>query len=86
MKKRDINQERLAGRMEIESGTISKLLNGRMRLSDVWLAGFAEALNVEVADLFRDPNAPHPEDLFQGISEENKVKILEIIELYRKAG
>ena len=86
MDKRDVNQERLAGRLEIESGTMSKLLTGRMRLSDKWLGAIAWALEVEVADLFLDPNRPTQEDLLAGLSEDQRATVVNLIEMLKRTG
>lgn len=86
MKHRGLNQARIAERLEVETGTVSKLLNGKLRLSDIWLVGFAEALNVDVPDLFRDPNRPTQNELLEGLSEEDTRKVISIIEAFKKAG
>lgn len=86
MEKREINQERMAGRLEIESGTVSKLLSGRMRLSDKWLSAFAAALDVEVADLFIDPNRPTQADLLAGLSDDQRATVISLIEMLKRTG
>lgn len=86
MEYKDVSQERLAGRMDVESGTISKLLNGHMRMSDKWLTGIATALDVEVADLFRDPRQPTREELLAGLDDEQVRQIIQIIDTFRKTG
>jgi len=86
MEKREINQERIAGRLEIESGTVSKLLSGRMRLSDKWLSAFAAALDVEVADLFVDPNRPTQADLLAGLSDDQRATVMSLIEMLKRTG
>jgi transcriptional regulator with XRE-family HTH domain len=86
MEKREINQERMAGRLEIESGTVSKLLSGRMRLSDKWLSAFAAALDVEVADLFVDPNRPTQADLLAGLSDDQRATVISLIEMLKRTG
>lgn len=80
---RGVNQERLAGRLEVESSTVSKLLTGRQRLSDVWLSGIAGALDVEVADLFRDPNRPTREELLAGLTDDQVSQVIQIINVLR---
>lgn len=80
---RDLDGVRMAGRMDVEPGTISKLLSGKMRLSDKWLVGFAEALDVEVIDLFRDPRRPTREELLAGLSEDDVQKVIQIIEVMK---
>ena len=82
---RDLNQERIAWRMETESGTISKLLTGRMRMSDKWLVGFATALDCEVADLFVDPNRPTQDELLAGLDDASKAIVIDLIQKLRKS-
>ncbi len=86
MEEKGVNQERLAGRLEVESSTVSKLLTGRQRLSDVWLSGIAWALDVEVADLFRDPARPTQEQLLEGLSDEQKHTVLNLISVLKQTG
>lgn len=63
IKARDIDQKRTAERMGCEPGTLSKLLTGKMEMTTFWLAGIADALDVSVPDLFRDPDAPTRDEL-----------------------
>lgn len=80
-----LNQSQVAGRMDTEQATVSKLLTGRQRLSDVWLYGFADAFDIEVADLFRDPNRPTQAELLEGLSEEDTRKVISIIQAFKQA-
>ena len=86
MEVKSLSQEHLARCLEIEASTVSKLLNGRMRMSDKWLSGFAEALHVEVIDLLRDPNRPSDTELLDGLNEEQRLIVLNLINLLRKSG
>lgn len=61
--KRGLEQRQVAERMNIEPGTVSKLLNGRMRLTLEYLAGFADALDLSIEDLFRHPDMPSRDEL-----------------------
>lgn len=60
---RDLEQRHVAERMDIEPGTVSKLVNGKMRLTIEYLAGFADALDCSVSDLFRHPETPTRDEL-----------------------
>ena len=60
---RDLEQKRVAERMGCEPGTVSRLLSGGMEMTTRWLASFADALDVSVTDLFRDPAAPTRDEL-----------------------
>lgn len=84
MEHKDINQERLAGRLEVESSTVSKLLTGRMRLSDYWLGGIAWALDVEVADLFIPPDRPTRNELLEGLTDDQKATVINLIDMLKK--
>jgi transcriptional regulator with XRE-family HTH domain len=71
IKKRGLDQKRVAERMECEPGTLSKLLNDKMEMTTAWLAGIADALDVSVPDLFRDPDMPTRDELLSlGTAEE----------------
>lgn len=83
---KNVNQEALAGRLEVESSTISKLMTGRQRMSDKWLVGIATALDVEVADLFRDPLRPTRDELLAGLDDEQVQKVIQIIDVFKKDG
>lgn len=71
MEKKDIDGERLAERMDISPGTMSKLLNGRMKMTLEYLDGFADALGLdETALIFRHPDMPTRDELLAQASPE----------------
>ena len=76
-----IDQDTLAERMDCAPGTVSKLFNGKMKMTTDWLARIAHALgdDVEVDDLFHDPNQPTQADLFRNIPEKDQAKIIKAI-------
>lgn len=80
-----LTQKRLAERMNCEPGTVSKLLNGQMEMTTNWLANFADALDLAVPDLFRDPKAPTRDELLRGYSNEELTSALQLIEHTRRA-
>lgn len=80
-----LTQKRLAERMDTEPGTVSKLLNGHMEMTTNWLAHFADALDLSVPDLFRDPKAPTRDELLRGYSNEELTSALQLIETTRRA-
>ena len=55
MRQKGITQEQLADMVEAHPMTISKLVRGTMRLSDVWVEKIATALNISPAELFEVP-------------------------------
>lgn len=61
-KTRGLDQKRLAERMGIEPGTLSKLLAGKMEMTLEYLGRIAAALDVPPVRLFRDPAAPFSAD------------------------
>lgn len=86
MDKKDVSQERLAGRLEVEASTVSKLLLGRQKLTDLWLGRIAWALDVEVIDLLCDPNRPSQEELLAGLTDDQVQQVVQIVDVIRKTG
>ena len=86
MEVRDINQERLAGRLEVESSTISKLLTGRIRMSDRWMSAIADALNLEIHELFLDPDRPSQNELLEGLDEDQKAAVINLVNMMKRTG
>jgi len=88
---------RLAERMDRAEGTVSKLLaaadpvNSRgkrttQKITVEYLAEFAEALNVDVPQLFRDPKAPTRDELLKGYSDEELTSAIQLIDHTRAIG
>jgi DNA-binding Xre family transcriptional regulator len=86
MKAKGVTQEKLADRLGISQGTVSKALKSRTVLTEEYLMGIAEALDVQVADLFRDPKSPTQEELLRGLSEPERLTVIRMIEALRNAG
>lgn len=86
-KKKGLSQEQLANRLDTNKGQISKLERGDQRMNDDWIAGLANALDIEPGDLLRDPEAPTLNDLLRSASPEQMQEIRAIaqIMLRRKA-
>lgn len=80
MEKVPIDNERLAERMDCSPGTVSKLLNGHMKMTTEWLAAFADALNVEVPQLFHDPNRPTMDELLRKVPPDEERRILVVVD------
>lgn len=76
-----LTQKRLAERMECEPGTVSKLLSGQMEMTTSWLANFADALDLSVPDLFRDPTAPSPSELLKMATPEELRQAIRLVQL-----
>lgn len=79
MEERNIDQRRLAERLDCKEGTVSKLLTGKMQLTANWLAGIAFALNIEVADIYQDPKRPSFDQLLQRLPEEKRKQAIDFI-------
>ena len=86
MKAKGLTQEKLADRMGITQGTVSKALKSKTILTEDYLVGIADALDVEVADLFRDPASPTREELLRGLSDTEKLTVIRMIDALRNAG
>lgn len=76
-----LTQDQMAARMDCSPGTVSKLVGNKMARTPEWLARFAYALgpDVEVHDLFRDPDRPSPGDLLRGMPDDEQDKIIRAI-------
>lgn len=85
MEHKGLTQLAVSERLECGSGTISKLLSGKMEMTLYWLEGFALALGVDPIDLFRDPNAPSQFDLLRGETPAKQAEIIRVIKAL-KAG
>ena len=86
MKARGITQEKLSARLDVSQGTVSKALKSRTVLTEEYLIGIAAALDVDVADLFRDPASPTREELLRGLSDNEKLTVIRMIEALRNTG
>lgn len=86
MQHRGKTQVDIANRLEVGStGTISKKLAKPEKMSIEWLAKFAWALDVEVEDLYRDPNRPTQEDLLRDVDESKRTMLIEMIKAAKRA-
>lgn len=81
MEELDVDGERMAERMDCSPGTVSKLLNGKMKLTIEWLSRFADALDRPLPDLFRDPKAPTRDELLAAGTPEELRKAIELVRL-----
>lgn len=83
-----LDQDQVAARIGCSPGTLSKLISGKMRRTDEWLAAIAYALgdDVDVTDLFRHPKTPRPEDLLKGLPEDERERVIRMINAYKSTG
>lgn len=62
LKQMRLDQKDVAELMGVEPGTLSKLLSGKMDMTTDYLGRIADALNLSVKQLFKDPAAPFSAD------------------------
>lgn len=85
------SNRKLAERMDRAEGTVSKLLgaadpvNSRgkrttQKITVEYLAEFADAMNLEVPQLFRDPHTPTRDELLKGYSDEELTSAVQLID------
>lgn len=80
-----LDRKRLAERMGVAPGTITKKLADPGKIDANWLEAFRLALNLkEIADLFRDPNAPTPAELLRGLSDDQKDEVVRFVDFVRQ--
>lgn len=79
MEFRQITAEQLAGRIETSKSVISKLVNGRQRYNQDWLEAIAYALDCEVAQLYRPPDAPTADELLSQMSPEARETAMNVL-------
>ena len=76
-----LDQQIIADRMGCAPGTLSKLINGGMKLTNEWIARIANALDVSFLDLFHHPDRPTSEDLLRDVPDEKREEIVGVIKL-----
>lgn len=72
-----LDQKRLAERMDVTEPTVSRLLSGKRKMTLDYLFGFADALNVPVSNLYRDPDMPSREELLSRLSDREFGEVLD---------
>ena len=83
--KRGLTQDALALRLDTDKSVISQLENGKRRMNDGWIAGFAFAFGIEPGDLLRDPNAPTLDELLSKASPADRLMIVDFIKRLTQA-
>lgn len=76
---RGLTAERLADRLDVSKGQISKLMNGKQRYNQDWLEMIAFALDCEVPELYRSPQAPTANELLSKMTPEAKETALKVL-------
>jgi transcriptional regulator with XRE-family HTH domain len=81
-----LTQEEIANRIGTTKGTISRMEGSSREPNLGYLAAFAEAVDRDVADLFRDPARPSRDELLRNASPEQLRQAIELIQSVRKTG
>ena len=63
----NLTQEQVADRIGTTKGTVQRMEVNTREPNLGYLAAFAEAIDREVSDLFRDPKAPTQNELLKGL-------------------
>jgi len=79
MEYRGVTAERLAGRLGTSKSVISKLLNSHQRYNQDWLERIAYALNCDVPQLYRPPQAPTADELLASMAPETRETALRVL-------
>ncbi|HAK63411.1 MAG TPA: hypothetical protein DCO82_09260 [Alphaproteobacteria bacterium] len=82
--RRGLTQERLADLIETTKTSISRWENGTRDPTTQALAAIAYVLDIEIADLFRDPDRPSADALLAGATEEETRTAIALIETFLK--
>lgn len=80
MEHRHLDQRRVAERMETKEGTVSKLMNGKMKMTQEWLAAFAFAFNVDVTSLYHHPEKPTADEMLRQLPPEKRQQAIDYLE------
>lgn len=76
---RGLTAEQLALRLDISKGTVSKLENGKQRYNQDILERIAYALNCEVPELYRLPQAPTANELLAKMPPEIRQTAMSVL-------
>lgn len=83
---KNLTQQDLADRLETTKGQISRWENNTRALTmDVQVA-LADALSIDPAALFRDPEQPSADDLLRNATPEQRRQAFTVIEALLKTG
>ena len=83
---RGLTQQQLGDRIGTHKGNIANWENHRRQMSMGVQIALADALGIEVYDLFRDPNQPSIDQLLASSSPAVKTQAFEIVKALLKTG
>lgn len=76
---RGLTAEQLAGRLDTSKSVVSKLATGKQRYNQDWLEAIAYALDCEVQQLYRPPNAPTANELLSMMTPEARETAMNVL-------
>lgn len=82
--RKELSQEALGGRLGVSDVTISRWETGKRRPDMNAQAAIAEALGVDVMDLFRHPDQPSADALLRDQPPEVQQQAIRLIEALRR--
>jgi transcriptional regulator with XRE-family HTH domain len=86
MDKRGIDDERMAGRLDVERETVNRWRNYPQRLSLPRIEQLAEALDIEPDDLWHHPDRPSANALLRNAPEDVQIKGIEMLSILVRKG
>lgn len=84
--KKNLTQQQVADRLETSDVTISRWETGERRPDLNAQAAYAEALGIELADLWRHPDTPSADELLRGQPPDVVDNVFKMIHALRKVG
>lgn len=86
MDKRELSDERLAGRLDVERETVNRWRNYPQRLSLPRIEEIAAALDIEPADLWRHPDRPSADALLRNVPDDVQKNAVEMLQIFIRTG
>ena len=75
----NLDQKRVAERMDTTEAQVSRLLSGQRRMTLEWLAAFAQALDRDIDELLRDPLRPTQQDLLNALPPDARERAMDYL-------
>lgn len=86
MEAKELTDERLAGRLDVERETVNRWRNYPQRLNLPRIEEIAAAMDIDPADLWRHPDQPSADALLRAAPESVRKDAVEMLEFFlRKA-
>lgn len=84
--KRELTQEQVAERLDTTKATVSRMETGKVQYNRGYVEALADALMIDPADLFHDPERPSADQLLASATPEQRARVISVIEALLKAG